>query len=54
MKPEPPLTLSAAGAGKAGSRPGHVPRRDAVLHVVNRTRSADLCKRAPDTIQLLR
>jgi hypothetical protein len=54
MKPEPPLTLSATGAGKAGSWPGHVPRRDAVLHGVNRTCSADLCKRAPDTVELLR
>jgi hypothetical protein len=54
MKPEPPLTPSANGADEMGSGPPHVPRRDAVLHAGNRTRSARLCKRTSDAFQLLR
>jgi hypothetical protein len=54
MKPEPPFPLPACGVDEAGSGPGRVPCRDAVLHGANRTRSAYLCKRAPDTLQLLR
>jgi hypothetical protein len=54
VKAEAPLPLSAAGAGEAGGGPGRVPRRDAVLHAANRTRSAHLCKRAPDMLELLR
>ena len=53
-RPEPALPLAAGGADEAGSRPGRVLGRDAVLHGANRTRSGDLCKRGPDTLQLLR
>jgi hypothetical protein len=53
MKPEPPLALPAGGTDETGGGPGYVPCRDAVLHGANRTRSACLCKREPDTFQLL-
>jgi hypothetical protein len=53
MKPKPPFPLPAGGTDEVGSGPGCVPCRNAVLHGANRTRSAYLCKREPDTLQLL-
>ncbi len=54
MKPEPPLPLAAGWPDEAGSGPGRVLRRNAVLHAANRTWSGRLCKRGPHTLQLRR
>ena len=53
MEAKPALPLAAGRADEAGSRPRREPGRDAVLHGGNRTRSDDLCKRGPNTLQLL-
>jgi hypothetical protein len=54
VQSKPTLLLAPGGPDEARSGASHILRRDAVLHGANRTRSGRLCKRGPDTFELLR